>query len=168
MHFRLNINVIYSLALLFFLLKIVNCEKTNKHCKGNDCLINNPKQLKNKYTNGNNYEEIYKKKYEKYVAAKQGNSQSMKKSSLIQNINAAANVGKECNKRKYQLNCNKTWQKSKNGEGSTKNSKRYIKRENNLLSNIEDENNNLKRKKQGFQRPAPLLKNKEKEKIKFK
>lgn len=144
--------IVYSLAVFFFLFQIVKCEK-NKHCRDDEhCLVNsNVKKLKDKSykyfnENGNSYEETYRKKYENYAAArsKQENSDAKK---VVVGRNSDA-PEKDCNKRKYQLNCSKSWKKAKNGEGSAKNSKVYIKRENNPLLNLDSDHSDLKKKKQ--------------------
>lgn len=140
---------VYSLAVFFLLLQIVNCEK-NKHCRDDEHCLVNPKP-KDKNSNKNSYEATYKKKYESYAAAR--SSEAAKKAEV-------AASEKDCNKRKYQLNCSKSWKKAKNGgEGSAKNSKVYIKRENNPLLNLDNDDGDLKKKKQKPEqrkgRPAP-------------
>lgn len=142
---------IYSLAVFFLILQIVNCEKT-KHCKDDKhCLVDSSLQkLKDKSLKSSNgkgsYEETYKKKFEKYSAARDKQEQSEIKRLPLGKTNDASE--KDCSKRKYQLNCSKSWQKSKTGERSSKNGKVYIKRENNPLLNLDDDEKDLKRKKQ--------------------
>lgn len=170
--------IFYSLAVFFLLFQITNCEK-NKHCRDdNTCLVNsNLKKLKDKnvkYSNGNDnsYEETYRKKYERYAATRtKQESSEAKKTEMTRKSNTSE---KDCTKRKYQLNCSKSWQKAKNGESSTKNNKMYIKRENNLLLNLDNDDSDLKRKKQKQEqskgKPTALKKVQEKpnKKINFK
>lgn len=110
-----------------------------KHCEGNERCLKKLKEPK-KLSNGNieTYEDEYKQKYEKYAASK----------NKIENKELPP-LDKSCNKRKYQLNCNKGGQKSKSGEQSMKNGKVYIKRENNPLLNLDndDDENHVKRKR---------------------
>lgn len=114
------------------MLQIANCER-DKHCGDNErCL----KKLKSSNGKTENYEEVYKQKYEKYAASR----------NKIENKEIP--LDKKCNKRKYQLNCNRSQQKNKSGEQSMKNGKVYIKRENNPLLNIDnDDENDPKRKR---------------------
>lgn len=100
------------------------------------------------------YESVYKKKYETYVAKRKREDGFEKPTSAKKNISrklkgpneneryhsTQINVNttkKDCIKRKYQLNCSKGWSKTENG--SKKNGKVYIKRENNPLLNIDDD-----------------------------
>lgn len=132
-------NFVYFLALCFLLLQTASSER-HKHCEQDERCI---KKSKIQSKNENSYEDAYKKKYELYVATK-----DKQKRDFVNKSNATS--VKDCGKRKYQLNCSKSWQKAKAGDGSGKNGKVYIKRENNVLLNLGDYENDVKRKNGKF------------------
>lgn len=153
----------YFVAICFIIIQIGACDKLKRcddeqntpHCLA-DIKTKKYKTKNSKHSNGdekrlqqiNSYEKVYKQKYEKYAAKRdkiESNSE-VRRDSAGKNQSAPT---KDCNKRKYQLNCNKSWQKSKTGDGSTKNGKVYIKRENNPLLNLDEDGNDVKNKKGG-------------------